>query len=53
MSAITRSGRHPGRPEPARGTVIADRTCGKAVQSLARPGVTTIDSGRPRPTTVS
>ena len=49
LSAIRRSGRLRGRPEPERATRIASSTAPSCVLSWRCPAVTTTDSGRPLP----
>lgn len=51
LSPSTRAGVVRGRPVTARGMRMLSRTWPKAVASLTLPGVSTMDSGRPRPST--
>ena len=46
---MSRSGRHRGRPGPAPGTRMASSSASSCGLSPAWPGVSRIDSGRPRP----
>lgn len=49
LSAMTLSGLRRGRPAEGRGTRTASKTVSNIVESLTRPGVTTMARGRPRP----
>lgn len=51
LSPSTRSGVVRGRPVPRRGVRMPSRTWPNAVASLTLPGVSTIDRGRPQPST--